>query len=64
MLVGKALKGSLVRCSYMLHSVAGVFVLVLFTEANIYWAISIGVLLIMLEVVLTAKLTDGGEWKW
>ncbi|XP_075697065.1 transmembrane protein 26-like [Rhinoderma darwinii] len=52
------------RLLFALHGAIMVILVIIYMEDNTYWILSIGILLLFLEIIVTLKMTKNGEWKW
>ncbi|XP_038073815.1 transmembrane protein 26-like [Patiria miniata] len=64
MILRKAVQASLVRVAFLFHGLAGIGILVYFTQSPLYFVMALGILLFMLELVTTLRYNEKGEWRW
>ncbi|XP_072030108.1 transmembrane protein 26-like [Amphiura filiformis] len=60
----KAIRASVVRFCYLIHGSVGVFLTVYLTQNSYYWFTAAALILCMIEIILTFKCNEGGEWRW
>ncbi|XP_038076648.1 transmembrane protein 26-like [Patiria miniata] len=60
----KAFKASMVRLAFLFHGLISIFAAIYSTQVSEYWFIAVAAVLSMLEMILTYKLNENGEWKW
>ena len=64
MRLSKAIRASVVRLGFLVHGMVGIFGLVYTTQISTYWFIGVTMILLMIEIVVTYRLSKNGEWKW
>ena len=58
------LKALLARCLFAVHGIITIWRVTEVNSEKIYYLLVIPVCLLPLEMILTLKFTDNGEWKW
>ena len=58
------LKALLARCLFAIHGIVTIWRVTAMNSDMVYYLLVIPVCLLPLEMIVTLKYSDNGEWKW